>query len=197
VAELERRRKAFLDSGNAVHASALEEVEQEREVAVEAETVRERQKPASFHPHNFSTLAKELRDFVATGNLEPAHRIWETAFSYMKRCATASKYPAELPSCPKLLVSAAFREAVIVPSGKANDDFLVSASAALHLDCNANLVRLATSRVATLVDDHQLRGSRQPRRSRGAISAVSRLADAGGASVGLLRPNQPENAAVQ
>lgn len=40
VSELKEVRKSFEDSGEAVQAVALQEVEQEREVAVEAETVR-------------------------------------------------------------------------------------------------------------------------------------------------------------
>lgn len=123
IRELERRRKAFQDTGTAVHASALQEVEQEREVAVEAETIRERQKPVFFHPHTFSGLASELRDFVLSGALSLDDMIWETAFSYMKRTATGLKYPAALPAS-RLLVSAEFRQAVIVPSGKVDDDFL-------------------------------------------------------------------------
>jgi hypothetical protein len=123
--ELERRRKAFQDTGSAVHASALQEVEQEREVAVEAETIRERQKPVYFHPLTFSGLALALRDFVLSGTLRLDDGVWESAFSYMKRSATGLKYSAELPASPQVLVSAEFRQAVIVPSGKVNDDFLV------------------------------------------------------------------------
>ncbi|OCT51497.1 hypothetical protein CLCR_07876 [Cladophialophora carrionii] len=125
IKELERRRKAFQDTGSAVHASALQEVEQEREVAVEAETIRERQKPVYFHPHTFSGLAHALRDFVLSGSLGLDDSLWESAFSYLKRSATGLKYPAELPASPQVLVSAEFRQAVIVPSGKVNDDFLV------------------------------------------------------------------------
>ncbi|EXJ58525.1 hypothetical protein A1O7_05951 [Cladophialophora yegresii CBS 114405] len=124
IRELERRRKAFQDTGSAVHASALQEVEQEREVAVEAETIRERQKPVYFHPHTFSGLAHALKEFILSGILRLDNSLWESAFSYMKRSATALKYPAELPASPQLLVSAEFRQAVIVPSGKVNDDFL-------------------------------------------------------------------------
>ncbi|KIW67043.1 hypothetical protein PV04_06320 [Phialophora macrospora] len=124
IKELERRRKAFQDTGSAVHASALQEVEQEREVAVEAETIRERQKPVYFHPLTFSGLAHALREFVLSGALRLDDGIWESAFSYMKRSATGLKYSAELPASPQVLVSAEFRQAVIVPSGKVNDDFL-------------------------------------------------------------------------
>ena len=126
INELERRRKAFQDTGAAVHASALQEVEQEREVAVEAETIRERQKPVFFYPQTYSGLALEVRNFVLTGALDLDDRIWEPAFSYMRRTATGLKYSADLQASHRVLVSAEFRQAVIVPSGKANDDFLVS-----------------------------------------------------------------------
>ncbi|KAH0847151.1 hypothetical protein FOPE_00007 [Fonsecaea pedrosoi] len=125
VRELERRRKAFRDTGKAVHASALQEVEQEREVAVEAETIRERQKPVFFHPRTFPGIAPELRDFVLKGALRTDDTIWEPAFSYMKRTGTGQKHVVDLPES-QLLVSAEFRQAVVVPSGKINDDFLVS-----------------------------------------------------------------------
>ncbi|OAP60693.1 hypothetical protein AYL99_05695 [Fonsecaea erecta] len=124
IKQLERRRKAFQDTANAVHASVLQEVEQEREVAVEVETIRERQNPLYFHPVTFSGLAAEIRDFVLTGRLRPDDKICERAFSYMARTETSLKYPASLPATPQLLVSAEFRRAVIVPSGKPNDGFL-------------------------------------------------------------------------
>ncbi|KIW32045.1 uncharacterized protein PV07_03620 [Cladophialophora immunda] len=124
IKQLERQRKAFRDTGNSVHASALQEVEQEREVAVEVETIRERQNPILFHPHPFSGLAAEIRHFVLTGTLRPDDKVCERAFSYMARTETSLKYPASLPATPQLLVSAEFRRAVIVPSGRPNDDFL-------------------------------------------------------------------------
>ena len=126
IKDLERRRKAFQDTGSAVHASALQEVEQEREVAVEAETIREKQRPILIHPERYPGLADELREFVLSGILGSDESICETAFSYMRRTATSLKYPADLPASPNLLVSAQFRRAVIIPSGKVNDDFLVS-----------------------------------------------------------------------
>ncbi|EHK96031.1 hypothetical protein M7I_8285 [Glarea lozoyensis 74030] len=48
--ELGIRRKAFQDTGNAVHSSALQEVEQEKEVAFEVETIREVQKQEHYSP---------------------------------------------------------------------------------------------------------------------------------------------------
>ncbi|KIV78786.1 hypothetical protein PV11_06396 [Exophiala sideris] len=124
VKELERRRKAFQDTGNAVHASALQEVEQEREVAVEAETIREKQNPTHFHPHSFGGLDAELRHFVNTGALRPDQTICEDSFSFLKSTATGLRNPADLPMTPKLLVSSEYRKTVCIPSGKPNDDFL-------------------------------------------------------------------------
>lgn len=124
VKELERRRKAFQDTGNAVHASALQEVEQEREVAVEAETIRERQNPTHFQPHSFGGLAIDLRSFVDTGVLRPDQTICEEATSFVKRTATGLRHPADLPMTPKLLVTAEYRKTVWIPSGKPNDGFL-------------------------------------------------------------------------
>lgn len=54
--ELNIRRKCFQDNGNAVHGSALQEVEQEREVAFEVEAVREVQKPVYYSPLSFPGL---------------------------------------------------------------------------------------------------------------------------------------------
>jgi hypothetical protein len=125
IRELERRRKAFHDTGNAIHASALQEVEQEREVAVEAETIRERQNPACYHPHIFEGLANDIREFVMSGTWRSASPVCEDAFMLMQRSATGQKHPAELPASPQLLVSAEYRKTVRVPSGKVNDDFLV------------------------------------------------------------------------
>ena len=94
-------------------------------MAVEAEAIRERQQPVFFHPRAFSGIAPELRDFVLNGTLRADDTIWEPAFSYMKRTATGQKHVVDLPES-QLLVSAEFRQAVVVPSGKPNDDFLVS-----------------------------------------------------------------------
>ena len=67
--ELNVRRKGFQDSGNAVHGSALQEVEQEREVAFEVEVVREVEKPVHYSPLSFPGLHQDIIDFVKTGTL--------------------------------------------------------------------------------------------------------------------------------
>lgn len=66
--ELKLSKKSFQDTGgNAVHGSALQEVEQEREVAHEVETVREVQKIVKYNPFSWSGLHREIEHFVNTG----------------------------------------------------------------------------------------------------------------------------------
>lgn len=128
---LEDRRRTFQDTGNAVDASTLQEVEQEREMEIEVETVREKQQQLYFHPRNFGGLHERIRDFAMTGTLKFEGKmcedgLCEEAFSYINRTATGLKYPADLPKTPQLLLSAEFRRAVVDPSGRPNDGFLVS-----------------------------------------------------------------------
>ncbi len=67
MSELQKLRKEFRDTGNAVAGSALEEVEQEREVAIEVETVRELQKPSHATPLPHLPLHRDILAFVNTG----------------------------------------------------------------------------------------------------------------------------------
>ena len=123
--ELERHRRVFQDTGSAVQASALQEVEQEREVAVEAETIRERQTPILFHPQDFSGLNDDIREFVKTGNLRTGTLVCEQVFSYLRTTSTGQKYPVDLPTSSRLYVTLEFRKTVFIPSGKPNDEFMV------------------------------------------------------------------------
>ncbi|XEU95815.1 hypothetical protein FSHL1_001100 [Fusarium sambucinum] len=69
IQELNGRRKTFQDTGKAVHASALQEVEQEREVAFEVESVRQVKKPQHYAALSFPGLNASLEAFVRTGRL--------------------------------------------------------------------------------------------------------------------------------
>jgi len=124
VRELERNRRAFQDTGNAVHASALQEVEQEREVAVEAQTIRERQKPQRFYPQSFSGLDDDIREFVNSGELRTGNMTCQQAFQYMNTTNIGKKYKLNLPMNSKLFVSLEFRKTVYTPSGNYHDNFL-------------------------------------------------------------------------
>jgi hypothetical protein len=81
---LDSIKQSFQDTGVAVHASALQEVEQEREVAYEVEAVREVQKQVYFDPFKFpGTLHKDIENFAKTGRLTADSSGYEHAFAGM------------------------------------------------------------------------------------------------------------------
>jgi hypothetical protein len=81
---LDSIKQGFQDSGIAVHASALQEVEQEREVAYEVEAIREVQKQIYFDPFKFpGTLHKDIKNFAKTGRLTAESSGYENAFTGM------------------------------------------------------------------------------------------------------------------
>jgi hypothetical protein len=77
INELNARRRVFQDTGNAVHAPALQEVEQEREVEVEVEVenVREIQRPNWYQPYSFERLDHYIVKFIATGHLRLVNQL--------------------------------------------------------------------------------------------------------------------------
>jgi hypothetical protein len=124
--ELNDRRKGFQDSGNAVHGSALQEVEQEREVAYEVEVVREVEKPVHYSPLSFPGLHKDIVEFVKTGRIVARSGGYEHAFTTLQRTALGLKYVINSEAAAsKLLVSREFSRTVSIPLGRPNDNFLV------------------------------------------------------------------------
>ncbi|KKY21649.1 hypothetical protein UCDDS831_g04174 [Diplodia seriata] len=113
--ELNTLRKGFQDDGNAVHASALQEVEQEREVAHEVENVREVQEPVYFSPIKFSGLHHDIKSFALTGRLVAGSFGYEHMFISLRGTALGSKHrinPEIITS--KLFVSKQFTKTVVL-----------------------------------------------------------------------------------
>ena len=124
--ELNTRRKAFQDHGDAVHGSALQEVEQEREVAFEVEAVREVQKPVHYSPMSFSRLHRDIISFAETGRLAAGSGGYEHAFAALRRTALGLKYGiGSEATASRFLVSKEFTRTVNMPLGRPNDNFLV------------------------------------------------------------------------
>ncbi|KAF2838260.1 hypothetical protein M501DRAFT_1017279 [Patellaria atrata CBS 101060] len=127
VKDLTARRKAYCDTGKAVHASALQEVEQEREVAVEVEveSIREVQRPGNFHPLPYGGLHRDIITFVETGNVAVGVTGYEHAFLALRRTAVGVKFGVNTEAITSsLFCSIEFSRTVICPTGKPNDTFL-------------------------------------------------------------------------
>ncbi|WEW59693.1 hypothetical protein PRK78_005173 [Emydomyces testavorans] len=124
VKELKKRRKAFQDFGGAVQGSALQEVEQEREVAFEVEAVREVQKPVHYTPLSFPGLHPDISRFAITGQLS-GFAGYQQAFVALKDTALGQKHGiSSQAAMSKLFVSKEFMRTVKLPVGRRNDNFL-------------------------------------------------------------------------
>ncbi|TVY49278.1 hypothetical protein LOCC1_G002062 [Lachnellula occidentalis] len=122
--ELKSQRKNFQDSGHAVHGSALQEVEQEREVAFEVENVREVQKPVHFQPFSFPSLHRDLVSFVKTGRMPADSAAYEDAFVLLRRTSVGRKHRVSSDgTATKLYVSTEFTKTVKFPTDRSFENF--------------------------------------------------------------------------
>ncbi|PBP24232.1 hypothetical protein BUE80_DR004858 [Diplocarpon rosae] len=124
MAKLESLRQSYQDTGTAVHGSALQEVEQERETAYEIEAVRELQVPAQYTPLAFPGLHDHLKVFAQTGhmarNLSPAYG---PAFTAIEKLAVGRKYDvSSRGTSGRLYVSSEFIKTIEIPVGGAPYD---------------------------------------------------------------------------
>ena len=123
--ELMLRQKDSHANSNKIHSSALEEVEQEREVAVEIEEVRQAQKPKDFKPLTFPGLNPTITHFTKTGELAIPHGC-DHAFMALRRTELSLKYEiSESTASSRLYASAEFMRTVQLKKGRRNDNFLV------------------------------------------------------------------------
>lgn len=90
--ELETRRKGFQDTGAAVHASALQEVEQERETEYEIELVRQVKRPPPCPPHKFPGLHRDLDIYARTGRIPGGSDWFVPMFRALSRTGLGRKY---------------------------------------------------------------------------------------------------------
>ena len=127
VRELSRRRKHFQDFGNAIHASALHEVEQEREVAFEVEAVREGQKPVRYQALSFPGLHRDIKCFAETGRFPAGYTDTEPALAAIGRTTLGKKHKVTYDaSRSRLVVSREFSRTVKLLDLRPNDNFIVS-----------------------------------------------------------------------
>ncbi|RYP03732.1 hypothetical protein DL765_010402 [Monosporascus sp. GIB2] len=123
--ELENRKKEFQDSGQAVHASALQEVEQEREIEYEVEAVRQVKKPTAYTPHTFPGLHRDLETFARTGRMPAGASCFVHVLRSLARTSLGRKYKVnQEASSSQLFVSTEFEKTVKLVIESANDNFM-------------------------------------------------------------------------
>lgn len=117
---------------SSILADCLEEVEQEREVQVQVEQVRQVQKPIKYEPKTFPGLHPDISWFVKTGFLDLANIGnncgYERAFGWIATTGVGRQFGVREKSS-QLWVSREFGNTIQIGRGdKTADNFLVSAS---------------------------------------------------------------------
>lgn len=127
INELNSRRKAFQDNGRAVHGSALQEVEQEREVAFEVESVRQVKKPQQFAACSFPGLQPPLEMFAKTGRIPADSDYFTHVFSSLAKTGLGKRFGVSRGVTEsKLYVTAEFDKTIKHQFDNTKDNFLVS-----------------------------------------------------------------------
>lgn len=80
-------KASFQDNNNAVEAFAHQEVEQEREVAIEVETVREVQKPQHSTPLAHRPVHRDIFSFAEHGRLAAGSQAYTPMYEGLRRTA--------------------------------------------------------------------------------------------------------------
>ncbi len=108
--KLDKQRQAAKASRNGIFSSALEEVEQEREVEFQVEEVREAQEPTYYEALVFPGLHTAILHFAQTGNLVGENG-YEHVFEALSRTGIGQKYNVRRTGS-RLFVSSEFMRTV-------------------------------------------------------------------------------------
>lgn len=121
-----RKEAAHSPKGQRIYSSALEEVEQEREVAYEVQEIRQPEKPIFYEPLKFPRLHPAVEGFARTGILQGS-KGYMHAFESLRLTDIAKKFNIQ-GTGSRLYCSHEFSRSVnLVVGAKTSDNFLVSA----------------------------------------------------------------------
>lgn len=128
--DLVQQRKSIGEkmNGHGIRSSALEEVEQEREVEFQVEEVRQVTKPVLFKALKFPGLHKAIENFVRTGELDGTEGYMHV-FDSLKNTAIGRKFEVRGTDSRFYCSNEFARTVVLGKNGQTADNFLVSGSA--------------------------------------------------------------------
>ncbi|OCL13648.1 hypothetical protein AOQ84DRAFT_413466 [Glonium stellatum] len=122
IEELSRQRQAAGGAGSAIHSSALEEVEQEREVEFQVEEIRQSQKPLHYKALAFPGLHAAVSYFAKTGDFAAGYEC-ERAFAALARTCIGQQFNV-CHTMSRLFVSPEFVRTIEFGEHSPNDGFL-------------------------------------------------------------------------
>ncbi|KAK4693768.1 hypothetical protein P7C71_g3690, partial [Lecanoromycetidae sp. Uapishka_2] len=124
VDKLNAVKKGLRNTGDTVQALAHQEVEQEREVQIETETVREVKKPSHAQGLPQPPLAKEVRSFAETGRLVAGSQAYQQVFVALRHTALGRNMNvSDSATKSRLLVTQDFNNTVVTQWGRPRDEY--------------------------------------------------------------------------
>ena len=125
VADLNLMKANLRETSETVQALAYQEVEQEREVAIEVETVREVKKPPPAYPLKHLPLHEHVIQFVKRGRIFGGSDAYEQAFLAMRHTGVGAQHKinANTP-LTNLYVTADFMGTIRTDRGQPRDEYL-------------------------------------------------------------------------
>jgi hypothetical protein len=124
IDKLNSQRHAAASNPDALHSSALEEVEQEREVEFQVEEVREVQRPVHYKALTFPGIHSAISTFVRTGTLG-GEEGYEHVFTAVSRTSVGQKFTVASTGS-QLFVSTEFMRTVKTVKHSLIGNFLAS-----------------------------------------------------------------------
>lgn len=117
-------KKNLRNTGDTVQALMHQEVEQEREVQVEVETVREVKKPSHAEALPQPPLQKEIRSFAETGRLVAGSQAYDQVFVALRRTALGRRLGiSDSATESRLFVTRDFNNTVVSEWGRPRDEY--------------------------------------------------------------------------
>ncbi|KAL9083501.1 MAG: hypothetical protein Q9159_005747 [Coniocarpon cinnabarinum] len=123
--ELREVRNSFDDAGDAVQATALQEVEQEREVAVEAETVRAIEKPPHREPLAHRHIDAGLKQFCVDGRVRSKIHLGYSLPEFWRTTSVGRDHGViDLSQRPRIYITQDFANTVKPDFRKPDDNYV-------------------------------------------------------------------------
>lgn len=124
VKKLAVMKKSLRNTGDTVQALAHQEVEQEREVQIEVETVREVKKPSHAQALPQPALQREVKSFAETGRLVAGSQAYVQVFVALRQTALGRRLGvSDSATNSRLFVTQDFNNTVVTQWGKPRDEY--------------------------------------------------------------------------
>lgn len=124
VEKLNAMKEGLRNTGDTVQALTHQEVEQEREVQIEVETVREVKKPIHTTPIKQQPLQKDVKSFAETGRLVAGSQAYQQAFLALRQTALGRRLDiSDNATKSRIFVTQDFSSVVVVQWGKPLDEY--------------------------------------------------------------------------